>query len=105
VLNKRTGLKIEDIRKHFETSVKEIDTLHKTLEDIIGDERLIVFIDDLDRCSIDNTLDILESIKLIFNAKNAKFVVAADMKKLETSWALSFTRAVFEKDKIIFLSP
>jgi len=88
VLNKTTGLKIKDIKEHFETSVKEIETLNETLEDVIGDGRLIIFIDDLDRCSIDNTLDILESMKLIFNAKNTKFVVAADMKKLETAWAL-----------------
>lgn len=89
VLRKTTGLSIEDMRKHFQDSVKEIHTLGQTLQNIIGENRrLIVFIDDLDRCSIENSLEILESIKLLFNAKNTKFVVAADMKKLETVWAL-----------------
>lgn len=89
MLRKTTGLKVEEIKKHFETSVKEVETMRETLQNIIGgDGRLVVFIDDLDRCSIDNTLDILESIKLLFNAKNTTFVVAGDMKKLEIAWAL-----------------
>lgn len=89
VLRKTTGLDVDQIRKHFETSVKEIQTLGETLQNIIGENgRLIVFIDDLDRCSIDNSLEILESIKLLFNAKNSRFVVAADMEKLEAIWAL-----------------
>lgn len=89
VLRKTTGLGIEEVKKHFETSVKEIQILAQTLQNLIGENgRLFVFIDDLDRCSIDNSLEILESIKILFNAKNTKFVVAADMKKLESGWAL-----------------
>jgi predicted KAP-like P-loop ATPase len=89
VLRKTTGLSVEDVQKHFETSVIEIETMAQTLQNMIGNEgKLVVFIDDLDRCSIDNTLDILESIKLLFNAKNTRFVVAADIKKLEIAWSL-----------------
>ena len=48
------------------------------LQDIIGEDgTLIVFIGDLDRCSVENSLEILESIKLLFDTENTKFVVAA----------------------------
>jgi len=73
VLRKTTGLGIDEVKKHFETSVKEIQTLAQTLQNIIGENgKPIVFIDDLDRCNIDNSIEILESIKILFNAK--KFV-------------------------------
>src|SRR5215831_2078374 len=89
----------KDVQKHFETSVKDVGNMRETLENIIGeDNRLIVFIDDLDRCSIENTLDILESIKLLFNANNTTFVVAADMKKLEMAWNLRHKSAIDSLD-------
>lgn len=89
VIRKTTGLSLDEVKKHFETSVKEIATLAKTLEDIIGnDGRLIVLIDDLDRCNINNSLQVLESIKLLFNAKNAMFIVGVDLAKLQKAWAL-----------------
>lgn len=89
VSRKTIGLSLNEIKKHFESSVQQIQTIHETLEKLIGeDKELVVFVDDLDRCSIDNTLNILESIKLVFNANNTKFVVGADMKMLETAWAL-----------------
>lgn len=89
VSRKTIGLNLEEIKGRFESSVKEIQAIHETLENLIGvGTKLIVFVDDLDRCSIENTINILESIKLVFSAKNTKFVVGADMKMLETAWAL-----------------
>lgn len=100
VLRKTTGLTVEDIQKHFETSVREIETMGETLQNIIGEDgRLVVFIDDLDRCSIDKSLDVLESIKLLFNAKNTTFVIAADIKKLEAAWTLWNSGAINPSDE------
>jgi hypothetical protein len=99
VLRKTTDLTVQEIQKHFETSVKEVETMAETLQNIIGEDgRLVVFIDDLDRCSIESTLDILESIKLLFNARNVTFVVAADMKKLEMAWTLRYKRTIDSLD-------
>jgi hypothetical protein len=98
VSRKTIGLGLNEIKKHFESSVREIQTIPETLEALIGiGRKLIIFVDDLDRCSIDNTNNILESIKLLFSAKNTKFVVGADMKMLETAWAL--------KHKLLIESP
>ena len=74
---KTLGLSLDEVTQRFESSVDDIKNLPDILNEVIGKERkLIVFIDNLDRCSIDNALDILESIKSIFNAKNAIFIVA-----------------------------
>ncbi len=75
--------------RYHDKEYSRIEAIHETLQSLIGDDKnLIVFVDDLDRCSINNTLNILESIKLVFNVKNTIFIVGADMKMLETAWAL-----------------
>jgi predicted KAP-like P-loop ATPase len=97
VSRKTIGLTLEDIKGKFKSSVKEIQAIHTIIENLIGNnKKLIIFVDDLDRCSIDNTLNVLESIKLLFNAKNTKFVVGADMKMLETAWALKHQHTLIE---------
>lgn len=35
----------------------------------------------------------LEAIKILFNARNAKFIVDVDIKKLERAWALKHNNA------------
>jgi len=85
------GLPFQGITKYFRLSVNEIKDLPSTLDEIIvkhKNGKLIIIIDNLDRCSVDNALRILESIKAIFNAKNAIFVVSADLIKLQRAWTL-----------------
>lgn len=92
ILRSQIGLSIEEIQQRFEGIVKDIPTIKKELEQIIGENgRLIVFIDDLDRCSIDNILKILEAVKLFFNAKGSIFVFAVDIKKIERAWELRYS--------------
>jgi len=57
---------------------------------MIGDGKLIVFIDDLDRCDVDKALGILEAIKPFLNARGTIFVVAVDMKKIERAGELKY---------------
>ena len=53
-------------------------------KDYVGDGgRLVVFIDDLDRCISGNAVYILEAIKLFLNVKSTIFVIGADKKKIE----------------------
>jgi hypothetical protein len=58
--------------------VKEADT-------DIGDKnhRLVIFIDDLDRCEGDKAIKLLEAIKLYFSTKHCVFVFGLDQTALE----------------------
>lgn len=89
-LRAHTNLTLDEIKRRFESTVKEIPTITSRLEDMIAGGRLIVFIDDLDRCIIENALGILEAIKLFLNAKGVIFVIAVDMTKLERAWELRY---------------
>lgn len=57
--------KIIDILKSEETKRTEIKNFRKTFKEVFEDcngERLVVFIDELDRCTPDTVLDIFEAI-------------------------------------------
>lgn len=73
----------------YTKNIDKIDNLHAYFDSIVK-SKLVVFIDDLDRCSIDNTLDILEAIKLFLSINGAIFIVAADIEKLEKAWELRY---------------
>lgn len=89
-LRAHTNLTLDDVKNRFESMVKEIPTITSRLEDMVAGGRLIVFIDDLDRCIIENALGILEAVKLFLNAKGVIFVIAVDMTKLERAWELRY---------------
>lgn len=89
-LRSQIGMSLEEVKKHFDSSVEEIPTITQELGKMIGDGRLIVFVDDLDRCLVENSLHILECVKLFLNAKGVIFVIAVDMTKLERAWALRY---------------
>ena len=57
---------------------------------MIGISHLIVFIDNLDRCRVDTSIEILESVKLFLQAKNAVYIIALDMRMLERAWELRY---------------
>ena len=65
---------IGDFEEKFEELTKEY----------VSDEgRMVVFIDDLDRCISEKTIDILEAIKLFLNVPLSVFVIGADKKRIE----------------------
>jgi predicted KAP-like P-loop ATPase len=61
----------------FEVVRKFRDEFEKLLDNSKID-KLIVIIDDLDRCLPDRIIDNLEAIKLFLNVKNTAFVIGAD---------------------------
>lgn len=81
---------LEEIQGHYGDMINDLrDQFSKTLEKSIEkDGRVIIFIDDLDRCENQNILSILGNIKQVLNIKKLIFVLGIDMEKIERAWAL-----------------
>ena len=59
-----------------------------------GVTRIVVFVDDLDRCLPANALDVLESMKLFFDLPGFIFVVGLDESVIDGAIATKLTAAV-----------
>ena len=63
----------------------------KLVNNCIGENgRLVVFIDDLDRCLPEQSIDILEAIKLFLNAERCVFVIGVDKKVVQDGIKLRY---------------
>lgn len=91
VLRRTAGLSIKEAKEHFEQVIDQIPNIRKNLEEIIGGGRLIILVDDLDRCDIGNVLDMLEAIKMFLAVENVIFVVAVDLEKIARAWELRYS--------------
>lgn len=73
--------KVIDAFKTEETKRAEIKNFRKTFKEVFEDckgERLVVFIDELDRCTPDTVLDIFEAIRLFLYVPGTTFIIGAD---------------------------
>ncbi len=50
---------------------------------LVGVDRIVVFIDDLDRCSSEKVIETFETIKLFLNTPDCTFVIGADAEKIQ----------------------
>ena len=73
-----TPLSSQNFRSFFEDA---IETIIKSLGGTKG--RLVIFIDDLDRCEGEVAYRLLEALKLYLNAHNCVFVLGIDQEHLE----------------------
>jgi hypothetical protein len=62
-----------------------LEETFKRFADDTDHARIIIFVDDLDRCLPAGTLDVLESMKLFFDLKGFVFVVGLDREVVEKS--------------------
>lgn len=70
--------KSDNGEKTFQTGIREF---HQDFDSLLKEtkiERLVVFIDDLDRCTPDTVISTLEAIKLFLFVPNSIFVICAD---------------------------
>jgi uncharacterized protein (UPF0147 family) len=66
-----------DSMDEFEKGFKKI------VQDVVKDGRLIIFIDDLDRCLPEKTIEILEVIKLFLDVPKCVFVIGVEKEVIE----------------------
>lgn len=70
--DEKTRTEIKNFRKEFGELLKESKV-----------ENLVVFIDELDRCSPDTILEIFEAMRLFLFVKGTSFVIGADQRLIE----------------------
>lgn len=76
---------MDDKIEEFRNYKNKIGTIKEKLENITKNKKIILLIDELDRCKPLFAIKLLEIIKHIFNVKNMSFVFALDMTQLSYS--------------------
>ncbi|MCH7879818.1 MAG: hypothetical protein IH914_10955 [candidate division Zixibacteria bacterium] len=73
---------------------QHINTFEESFEEVVklytGDGKLVVFIDDLDRCMPENAITVLESLKLFIGHASCVFVLGMDRHIIEQGIKLRF---------------
>lgn len=90
--NDRTSLFVTSFRKLFESIIKDAQF-----------KSVIVYIDDLDRCSGERMIDCIEAIKLFLNVEHTAFVLGADERMVEL--AIKEHYPVQDRNKSAIYSP
>lgn len=72
------------LNDHIEAE-KSLNTLKATLEEIVEDKPITIFIDELDRCRPNFAVDMLEIIKHIFDTSAVSFVLITNTQQLKAS--------------------
>jgi len=81
------GPDIEALRSSFKfgKKIESISDFEKRFEEFVDScniERLVIFVDDLDRCKMEATVDILETIKLLLSSKKCVYVLGMDYERV-----------------------
>ena len=77
---------IDCFREESEKIAETMESFEQDFETLLekaGVEHIIVFIDDLDRCSSEKVIETFETIKLFLNTPACTFVIGADAPKIE----------------------
>lgn len=71
--------------KDHEEAKKNLEALQALLTELARDNPIIIFIDELDRCRPDFSVQMLEVIKHTFNVENVKFVLVTNTIQLKAA--------------------
>ncbi len=76
---------VNDFLQQYEESNSNIETLKSILAELARDERMIIVVDELDRCRPDFSITLLEKIKHVFEVPNVSFLLVANMSQLSAA--------------------
>jgi formylglycine-generating enzyme required for sulfatase activity len=84
--------------------VQFLDQFQKTFSDLVdrllpAQSRLVIFIDDLDRCLPEKAIEVLEAIKLFLDAERCVFVVGVERRIIEQGIRVKYQSLAFEAAK------
>lgn len=90
----------EDLEDSLRNNIQEF---HKNFENLIAEteiKKIIVFIDDLDRCSSDTVIGTLEAIKLFLFTNKTAFIIGADERLIKYAVRKRFPEVVGENIEV-----
>ena len=76
-------MELKNILMNFENIEENISAFKNCLTDVAKNKKIIIFIDELDRCRPSFALGIIEKIKHIFDIEGVGFVFFANLKQIE----------------------
>lgn len=83
ILEDASSILAEEIFDKLTEEEEEIKTLQKKLSQLIDkNNKMVVLVDELDRCKPSFSIELLERIKHIFNTPNIIFILGADLEQL-----------------------
>lgn len=77
------------------------DEIKKIIKNI--NKRFVIIIDDLDRCDVENALQILALMKLFLSVDNCVVIAAVDFKRLQQAWKKKYQISDDDKDSRDYL--
>lgn len=83
--DKAIDASVTALLKDHEEAEKNLEALQNMLEEIAKDSPLILFIDELDRCRPDFSVQMLEVIKHTFDVPGVQFVLVTNKKQLRAA--------------------
>jgi len=94
VANKFLNTDLQQLIDTIRGNTKESDNFSDQLQDIIKknlkEKNLVIIIDDLDRCDVENCLQILAIMKLFLDIDKVICIVAVDFKRLQQAWRTKY---------------
>ena len=88
------GMTYNAAKKHFEKPPPSIKIISEQIKVLLSGKRLVIFIDDLDRCNASNILELLETIRNVLSVGNLIFCITVDIKQIERAWELRYNSDV-----------
>ncbi|MCK4623045.1 MAG: KAP family NTPase [Desulfuromonadales bacterium] len=76
---------VESLLTDHVIAEESIATLQSALRELAKEKPIVVFIDELDRCRPDFSVNMLESIKHVFEVEGVQFVLIANFNQLRSS--------------------
>ena len=97
--NKFLDIDIEAVGRILRGNAQRISSITDDLKKIIDSigKKLVIVIDDLDRCDVENSLQILALMKLFLSTDNCITIAAVDFKRLQQAWKMKYQ--ITENDK------
>jgi hypothetical protein len=88
------GLRLKEVLQEAIHQLLEIEKIADTGNlEVRRNKKVVIFIDDLDRCEYETIYSILESIKVYLNLENCVFVLGMDMQAVEESIAHKYDKS------------